>query len=422
VFKHLRILLAPVVLAIWLVGGCGPVSPEGTVRVRLYDSGTPSAPNIRPPAATRRFQFEVLAADSLEQVIPALESEYAGSGGFEVEVEEVPVGSWVVRLSALDEAGQVLAHLQEGVRVNRGRKVEVEGWLQPGPAAEGLLFVANSSGSSLSIIRLADREVEDLALPQNPGWLFASQGLVYATSSASQVFVVEAVGRSIEVLPAPPGGQCAVGGTSGLFSYPMEGGLRFLDLVGREFSGFYRTGAQAGWISSQVGSVAWVVNPGDQTMTEVDVPARKILRTLNIAYPGQSIEQNPTGDRIYVLGDGRSGGVPPFVRVLEPSGNLVRHITYHLGQPASILVHADRAYLTDFQRGDLPVSRHGPAPTELDRFSLAPGGPTPLQTDGHRLHIAMETAGEVAVVDMATLSLVRRISVGKSPKGLVLVF
>lgn len=408
-------------LAVWLTGGCGPASPDGTVRVRLSDSGTPSAPNIPPPALTRRFRIEILHPETREPVLPAQEVDDSGSGGFEVKIEEVPVGSWVVRLSALDGAGNVLAHLQESVRINRGSKVELEGWLQPGPAAEGLLFVANSLGSSLSIIRLVDRQVEELSLPQNPQYLFASQGLVYATSSSSQIVVVEADRRTFEVLPAPFGALFAVGGTSAVFSYATEGGVRFLDLQDREFSGFYRTGAQAAGISGQVGSVAWVVNPGDWTLTEVDVPARQVLRTLNIGYPGVQVEQNPAGDRLYVVGDGRTGGVPPFVRVLEPSGNLVRHFTHQLGRPASVLVQAGQAYVTDSQRGELVVYRDGPDPSEVDRFQLGLGGPTTLLSDGHRLYIAMETAGEVAVVDMATLSLVRRIPVGKAPRGQALV-
>ncbi len=215
------------------------------MHLQLARSGNPTAPDISPPASTNRFRVEVLNPDGCERVLPSLEVGYAGSGALEVEVPDVPVGAWVVRLSALDEGGKVLAHLQGPVQVNAGSTVRLEGWLQPGAAAEGLLFVANSRGASLSIIRLVDGLVEDLPLPQNPQFLFSALGHIYVTLPGSQMVAVEGVRRNVAILPAPPGALCAVGGSSGIISFPAEGGIRFMDPSTRDFSGLFRTGTLA---------------------------------------------------------------------------------------------------------------------------------------------------------------------------------
>lgn len=414
----LILLLATAAL---LLAGCGGSSSSGSVSVQVEDSGTPNPPEIEPPSTTTRFRLEVLDPDGSERVAPARDQEYSGSGGATVELPDVPQGNWVVRLSAFDAAGQVVAHYQEQAQVGSGSKVALRAWLHPGPAPEGLLFVANSRGASLSIVRLTDGRVEDLPLPSNPEFLYSARGKIYATTGGSQIMAVEGVQRNVLVLPAPNGGLFVGGADEGVVSYPLEGGIRFLDPVNDTFSDLYRTGATASGISRQVGSTAWVANAGDSTLTAVDVPARALGTTLQVGGPGLQVDQNDAGTRIYVVGGGRTTGAAPFLRVLEPSGNLVWHHANQLEAPISVHLEGDRAYVTDALRGELVVIQDGETPSERERFRIGEGYPTQMLSDGTRLFVTMEASSEVAVVDMATLSLVTRYRVGQFPRGMALL-
>ncbi len=417
--RPFHLLLATLLAA--LVAGCGGSSSAGTLLVELHHSGRPGAPDIRTPEQTASFRLEILQPRGSDRVLPVRTHEPSGSGGFSIEVPEVPPGAWVVRLSALDSKGEVLAHLQEPVQVNAGTRVRLQGWLRSGPAPEGLLFVANSKAASLTILRLTDGFLEDLPLPQNPQYLFSAQGRIFVTTSASQMLAVEGVRRTIALLGAPPGAFDVTGAARGVVSFPTEGGIRFLEPETGQLSGLFRTGNQACGLSSQVGSTVWVVHPLDATMTALDVPSMALGATVPIGAPGARVEQDPTGSRIYVLGGGPGEPSPPFVRVLEPSGLLVRHFTHQLGSPAGVLVQDGRAYVTDSLRGELIVYEDSPEPKEIERVPLGEGAPGELLSDGHRLYVAMSASAEVVVVDLATLKMAGRFRVGQAPLGLALL-
>jgi len=428
--KHLRVnRLHPLFLAVLgiltllgaLVAGCGESSSAGAIQVQLAGSGHPTAPDIRPPEATARYRIEILQPRGSDRVGPIRGYEASGSAEFSCEVPEVPVGGWVLRLSALNAQGQVLAHFQEPVQVNSGSRVRLNGWLRPGPAPEGLLFVANSKGASLTILRLTDAHLEDLPLPQNPQHLFSAQGKIFVTTMTSQMLAVEGVRRTIAVLSAPPGGFDVAGAGRGVVSFPVEGGIRFLEPESGQLSGFFRTGSLARGVSDQVGSTSWVVNPGDRTMTALDVPSMSLGATVPIGVPASQVEQNGTGTRIYAIGGGPGEPSPPFVRVLEPSGVLVRHFTHLLESPAGVLLQDGRAYVTDSLRGELIVYEDSANPSELERVQLGEGAPGQILSDGHRLYVAMASSGEVAVVDLATLKVAGRFRVGLAPLGLALL-
>lgn len=425
--KHPRVnrvhpfFLAILTLLATLVAGCGESSSTGTLLVQVAGSGQPTLPDIRPPETTVRYRIEILQPQGSDRVGPIRGYEAAGSADFSCEVPEVPVGGWVLRVSALDAQGQVLAHLQEPVQVNSGARVRLQGWLRPGPAPEGLLFVANSKGASLTILRLTDGHVEDLPLPQNPQYLFSAQGRIFVTTMTSQMLAVEGVRRTIAVLSAPPGGFDVAGAARGVVSFPTEGGIRFLEPENGQFSGLLRTGTLARGISDQVGSTSWVVNPGDRTMTALEVPSMSLGATVPIGVPGNQVEQNATGTRVYVVGGGPGEPAPPFVRVLEPSGVLVRHFTHLLESPAGLLLQDGRAYVTDSLRGELIVYEDSSNPSELERVRLGEGSPGQILSDGHRLYVSMASSGEVAVVDLATLKVAGRYRVGQAPLGLALL-
>lgn len=413
------VVLALLMAAVPLAGGCGGAASNGQVSVEIPDSGSPNPPDISPPEATKKFRIEVLDPDGSERVVPSREIDYGGSGDVEIEIEGVPEGAQVVRVQALDASGNPIAWYQEPVQVNSGSKMRLQGWLRTGPAPEGLLFVANSGAASMSIVRLTDGEIEDLPLPQNPRHLFTDQGKIYATTAGPSMLVVEGINRSVQVISAPAGALEAERGTTGVISYPDESGIRFLDTNTDSFATFLRTGAGASGITRQVGDTVWVANPGESTLTQVDVPDQVLGPNLQLGAPGTLVEQNENGSRIWALG-GREGGAP-FVRVMEPAGSLVGNFTDRLTAPAGIVVEGGSAWVTDASRGELIVYHDEVNPSEDDRFVIGEGAPGRMLSDGYRLYVCLETAGEIAVVDKATLSLITRYRVGPTPLGMALL-
>lgn len=413
------VVLALLMAAVPLWGGCGGAASNGQVTVQISDTGNPNPPDIVPPEGTKKFRIEVLNPVGSERVVPSRDLDYGGSGDVDIEIDGVPEGPQVVRVQALDASGSPIAWYQEPVEVNGGSKMRLQGWLRSGPAPEGLLFVANSGAASMSIIRLTDGDIEDLPLPQNPRHLFTNQGKIYATTAGPSMLVVEGLNLSVQVISAPTGALEAERGTTGVISYPEEAGIRFLDTNTDSFATFLRTGAGASGITRQVENNVWVANPGESTLTQVDVPNQVLGPNLQLGAPGTLVEQNENGSRIWALG-GSEGGAP-FVRVMEPAGSLVGNFTDRLQTPAGIVVEDGSAYVTDSSRGELIVYNDDVNPAEDDRFLIGEGAPGRMLSDGYRLYVALESSGEIAVVDKATLSLITRYRVGPTPLGMALL-
>lgn len=417
------VVMSLLLVAVPLLGGCGGASSNGKVRVELSGTGTPNPPDIAPPAATEKFRLEVLEPDTSERVVPIREVEAKGTGDVTLEIGEIPEGAVVVRIQALDAAGAPLAFYQEPVQVGGGSQQTLQGWLRPGPAPEGLLYVANSGANSMSIVRLTDGQVENLPVSGSPRSLFTVQGKIFATTGGGSLLVVEGVNRSVQVVPLDPGAAEArlgnAAGTRGVLSYPGDPGVRLLDTSSSTylFTSTLPTGPLARGLSRQVGDRVWVANQGDSTLSEIDVAQEVVAQKLQLGAPAALVEQNESGTRLWALGSAEA----PFVRVMEPGGSLVGVFTDRLQAPGGVVVEEGLAYVTDSARGELVVFEDDESPVELDRFSLGDGSPGQMISDGERLYVAMGTTGEIAVVDKATLSVMERYRVGPTPLGMALL-
>src|SRR5215470_16602523 len=107
----------------------------------------------------------------------------------------------------------------------------------------------------------------------------------------------------------------------------------------------------------------------------IDIQARTLKQTISISNSFVGVAFNPAGDTIYV-----GGGASNDVKIFKTAAN---------GSFAA--------------NGTIPISG-GPAPSGLT-----------LNANGSRLYVALNMTNEVAVIDTATRTIIRRVPVGTYP-------
>lgn len=165
------------------------------------------------------------------------------------------------------------------------------------------------------------------------------------------------------------------------------------------------------------GGKVWTANVGSGTVTELDVAARRTLRTLQVGPGTEGMAISPDGSRVWaasmgndstVVFDTRTGGRVAAVSTpghayrvaLSPDGRRALVPAPELG----LLRVIDTATM---QATDVPV----------------PGGPggALVSADSRTAYVPVMETGEVAVIDLDLLAVVRRFPVGAAPDGLALI-
>ncbi len=184
--------------------------------------------------------------------------------------------------------------------------------------------------------------------------------MVAVSKDGTQIYTTNVNSATVSIVErapvaAPPGGRTPAPVDWHVTNVPVGRGAEGFDL-------------------SPDGKQLWVANAGDQTVSIVDVAARKVVQTLGVsAARTNRLKLTPDGKRVLLS---------------DPAG--------------SDLVVLDAASRTEVRK--VPVGRGG--------------GGILVTPDGGRAFVALAQENAVAVVDLRTLAVTGRISTGRNPDGL----
>ena len=164
------------------------------------------------------------------------------------------------------------------------------------------------------------------------------------------------------------------------------------------------------------GSRLWTGDIGSNTVSELDATTGRHLRSLDVPAEPEAINVLPDGSEVWV-GSNATG----VVSVVDPRTGSVATAAEGLGWPYRILFSPDatRAFLPDL-RGETLRFLDRASRKELGRLAFAGGGPQgiTITPDGRWLLQSLSRQGRIAVIDVATRTVVGHIAAGGTPDGI----
>lgn len=169
-------------------------------------------------------------------------------------------------------------------------------------------------------------------------------------------------------------------------------------------------------------------NIADGTVSELDVPGRKFIREFTVAPQVEGIAVTPGGEQVWVgsnqaktvtILDPQAGNVAgtmsgfglPYRLAVTPDSR-----TVVIADPPNAVVHiVDRASRTDRATVKIPAD-------EVKATAEFPGSPSPegvtLSRDGRTAFVALQGSSRVAIIDIASASVVGYMPTGAGPDGI----
>lgn len=293
----------------------------------------------------------------------------------------------------------------------------------------GTLVVLNKGTSTATFIDVASGDIRatlptgegphELAMTQDGRWAVSTD---YAGGNSLTVFDVSAprVVRTIDLgdYPRPHGAFFLPGDSILAVTSESSQKVALVDVF---------RGEVVGEISTDVGGSHMVAVTGDGstlytgdmqagTVSRLDVASR--TRTESYAVPPvpEAVTVSPDGSQVWV-GSNAEG----LVSVLDPSTGAVTSPLTGFEWPYRILIveEHDLVVIPDLGRHRVRFVDYGDR-TDLETLELPGDGPQGVALSGDRgtLFLSLSEAGEVAVIDLTTRSVVRRIPAGPTPDGI----
>jgi len=301
------------------------------------------------------------------------------------------------------------------------------------PPSGDVLVVANQGDATVHLVEAATGRTlaalpsapapHEVAVTRDGRWAVATNyGNREAVGHALTVIDVstQAVARSIDLAPhTRPHGIAFLPGDSLLaVTSETSRGVLLVSFPGGELRGVMPT-SQAGTHILAIapgGGKVWTANVGSGTVTELDVPTRSAVRTITVGPGTEGAALTPDGRRIWAA----SMGLDSTYVFDTATGARVAAIA----TPG----HAYRVAVS-------PDGRHAviPAP-ELDLVRVidtatmresdvavphTPGGAI-FSADGRTAYVPTMENGQVAVIDLRLLAVVRTLPTGAAPDGLAI--
>jgi len=297
--------------------------------------------------------------------------------------------------------------------------------------ASGTLIVLNKRAATANIIDLASqRTLATLPTGQGPHELVvSSDGRVAVAAN----YGGQSAGSSLTIIDVP---ALVVARTIDLGRYTRPHGLAFLpgDSVLAVTSESTQSvalvhvadGTIVGTIATDQGGSHMLAMVGDgsriytsniqgNSVTELDVAARRPLRVLDVPPQPEAITVTPAGDEVWV-GSNALG----TVSVLDAATGTIKGTIEGFAWPYRILITPDRrlAIVPDLRQHAV---RFVDAVTleEVERLDLPAAGPqgVALSADGGTLYLSLSQEDRVAAIDLATFEIVRYYGTGAGPDG-----
>jgi DNA-binding beta-propeller fold protein YncE len=157
-------------------------------------------------------------------------------------------------------------------------------------------------------------------------------------------------------------------------------------------------------------------NISDNTVSELDLTGGRFVRTFEVPAQPEAINVTPDGAEVWV-GSNQTGRVS----VVDPSSGTVSTAAEGFGWPYRVLFTPDlHTVVIPDMRGNEVRFLDRASRRELGRLSLPGAGPqgVTVTPDGRWLFLSLSQQATVAVIDLRTREVVRRLDVGDTPDGL----
>ncbi|MDO5297744.1 MAG: hypothetical protein Q4F00_14135 [bacterium] len=355
-------------------------------------------------------------------IIPAsysISKDYTAGEEVSMTITNVSSGTWIVRVSALDASDNILGHVQKSVTISDGGEVSVSGWLNPGPAPEGYLFMASPSTNSVVRLSLMSEELQTLYTNgHSPAMLFCKGGfeagkgsLLYALTGAADLLNITAdisgTECSVTEQYIPVNNGYVAPGESAVISYFRDNGVRFYNYDDYSYSDLVYTGSGASEFSNVVNGYAWVTNENSRDMTKIDISKRAVAGS-NIS-TGDVVKKlwlNDAGSRLWTICLEPS----PCVRVIDSDGKSLDNYTTQIVSPSALRIVGDVVCVGESSRNEVVFFEEADKCREIERLVINEGVGGVFFSDGYRLYV-LTNQNSLAAVDLATRSYNRTIKI-----------
>jgi len=219
-------------------------------------------------------------------------------------------------------------------------------------------YVANVSGSSLSVINTQTNQVKDISISDSPtGLIFSKDGTRAYIAGASGVCTVIDVANDavLTTLTLPPGGAGLAISDDGKWLYATNfstGDVRVYDINSNAEIIYIPTVGARYAATSPDGTKIYVTGSYSNSVYVIDAASNTLSATINLTADAEGIGVSPDGSRIYVTN--QSAGT---VTVINATNNSVM-ITLAVGKsPQGISVTPDGkyVYVANAESGTLSV-------------------------------------------------------------------
>lgn len=164
-----------------------------------------------------------------------------------------------------------------------------------------------------------------------------------------------------------------------------------------------------------------VTSETDSTVSIIDSSSLKVLKTVHVGLRPRDAAFTPDSKTAYVSGEGDAS----LSRVPIPSGEPVTRVLQlsQKARPMGVVFDAarKRIYVSTGRGGTVAVVQVEGGGGKL--LKEIPVGARPwgiaLSHDGRRLYTANGSSDDVTIIDTSSLSVVKKVSVGKGPWGVV---
>ena len=332
-----------------------------------------------------------------------------------------------------------------GAACSSGVGSGMTGSATPSASATGTVIVANMGDNTATLLDVASRRVvatlptgngaHEVAVSHDGRWAVVSNyGVRGAPGSSLTVIDVPAaiVARTIDLgdFTRPHGSAFLPGDSLFVVTSEASKAIVVVDFKDGTVAGSIPTNHPASHMLALTadGTRIYTTNVADGTVSEVDVPGRKFVREFNVAPAVEGIAVTPNGDQVWVgsnqaktttVLDARvngpvrtiSGFGMPYRLAITPDSRTVV-IT---DPPNAVVRIVDRATGTD--RATVRI----PAEGVTDKAEF-PGSPSPegvvISRDGRTAFVALQGSSRVAVIDIATGTVVAYMPTGAGPDGI----
>ena len=312
-------------------------------------------------------------------------------------------------------------------------------------APTGTVIVANMADNTATVIDVASRRVlatlptgagaHEVAVSHDGRWAVVSNyGVRGAPGNSLTVIDVPraSVARTIELgeFRRPHGSAFLPGDSIFVVTSEMSRAVVLVDFKAGTVIGSIPTNHPASHMLAMTadGTRIFTANIADGTVSELDVPGRKFVREFNVAPQVEGIAVTPGGEQVWVgsnqaktvsIIDTRAGAVAgtmsgfglPYRLGITPDAK-----TVVIADPPNAVVRiVDRAT----RQNKATVKMDSAGTTDKAEF---PGSPSPegvvLSRDGRTAYIAMQGSSRLAIIDIASATVLGYVPTGGGPDGI----